>query len=81
MRFIIVTIALALIVFWIVRAARGRNPGQPLPKEQQSAGKAPAQVQEMVSCVSCGLHLPKSDSVSGKRGIYCCLEHQHQAET
>lgn len=80
MRYIIVTLALALIVFWLVRAARGRGSDQ-LPKDNAAPQRPPvALVQDMVSCAHCGLHLPKTESIPGKGAVYCCPEHQRQAE-
>jgi uncharacterized protein len=81
MRYIIVTLALALIVFWLVRAVRGRGSDEQLPKRDAGPDRQPPiQMQEMVSCAQCGLHLPKAESVAGKRAVYCSLEHQRQAE-
>ncbi len=81
MRYIIVTLALALLVFWLVRAARGSGSGEKLPKREPGPGRQPPlQVQDMVSCAHCGVHLPKAESVTGKRAVYCSLEHQRQAE-
>ncbi len=84
MRFIIIAAAIALIAFWVFRAARGSGSSEQLPKEGQKPGQFPKTadpVQEMVSCAHCGLHLPKAESISGKRALYCSLEHQHQAES
>lgn len=81
MRYIIVTLALALVIFWVMRAARGGKPHQPLAKEKDAARPPPiAQVQDMVSCARCGLHLPKGEAISGKNALYCSPEHQRQAE-
>ena len=81
MRYIIVTLALALVIFWLVRGARGRSSDEALPKRGPEAGRQPPlQVQDMVSCAHCGLHLPKAESVASKRAVYCSLEHQRQAE-
>ncbi len=84
MRFIIIAAAIALIAFWVFRAARGSSSSEQLPKEDQKPGQFPKSadsVQEMVSCAQCGLHLPKAEAVTGKRALYCTLEHQRQAES
>jgi uncharacterized protein len=81
LRYIIVTLALALVIFWVMRAARGGKPHQPLPKEKDAARQPPiALVQDMVSCAHCGLHLPIGEAISGKNALYCTPEHQRQAE-
>lgn len=81
MRYIVVTLALALIIFWVVRAARGGKPDPSLPKDKETRhpSKIP-QAQDMVSCAHCGLHLPKAEAISGKTALYCSPEHQRQAE-
>lgn len=82
MRYIIVTLALALVIFWLVRAARGRGPDEQLPKRDPAPGRQPPlKVQDMVSCAHCGLHLPKAESVAGKRAVYCSPEHLRLAES
>ena len=84
MKIIIIAAAIALIAFWVFRAARGSGGDEQLPDEEQKPGKFPKSVdavQEMVSCGHCGLHLPKGEAVVGKHGLYCCLEHQRQAES
>lgn len=30
----------------------------------------------MVECAQCGLHLPASDAIAGKRGVYCSAAHK-----
>jgi uncharacterized protein len=90
MRYIVVSLALALIIFWVVRAARGRGPDQQLPKDKAGEGRPSiARVEDMVSCAHCGLHLPKAEAVrgknhgetSGKGAMYCSADHQRQAES
>ncbi len=86
MRYVIVTLALALIIFWIVRAVRGPGPDQQLPQNKGKAGRTPTpQVQDMVSCARCGLHLPKAEAIPGTNqregAMYCCPEHLRLAES
>jgi uncharacterized protein len=81
MRYLIVTLALGLIIFWLLRAVRGRPDVPPSKHGQRTSGKSPAQVQDMVSCAHCGLHLPGSEAIKGKLADYCCQEHRRLAET
>lgn len=81
MRYIVVTLALALIVFWIFRAARGRGPDQQLPKGKSESHRPPTlPVEDMVSCAHCGLHLPKAEAIAGKSAMYCSADHRRLAE-
>lgn len=37
------------------------------------------ETEDMVSCVVCGLHLPKSESILKKGAYYCCEEHSNKS--
>jgi uncharacterized protein len=64
-----------LLVFWILRAFRRRV-------DRGAAGAPPAAGEAMVRCAQCGVHLPRSESLTTQGSYYCCAEHQraHQAE-
>ena len=52
--------------------------------EDRSSGPAqrgkPGAPQPMVSCASCGVHLPQTDAVQGRDGrFYCSNEHRQRA--
>ena len=70
---------LVLVVAWLLwRNARLRDEraSRP-PPPQPPAGN----LQEMVSCPVCGVHLPRSDAVPGQRGVlYCSHEHRLRAD-
>ncbi|MFM2262223.1 MAG: hypothetical protein RI959_899 [Pseudomonadota bacterium] len=56
------------------RAAReAARPPQP---SQQTAQTPKA----MVACQHCGVHLPASETVAGKLGVYCGHAHRQLAE-
>ena len=60
-----------LLVLVVVMIAIGiwRNKRRVAASERQSTGparnSAPRQLQNMVACAHCGLHLPQSDAVPG----------------
>jgi uncharacterized protein len=72
----LVLLAVLAVAYLLWRNARlaerdardaARPPPAPLP-------------QEMVSCATCGLHLPKSDALAGTDGLhYCSPEHRQLA--
>lgn len=70
---------LLLLVLGGVWLWRKRAP----PPNQVDPPKAPPAIspQDMVRCGHCGLHLPGSEAIAGKYGVYCSTDHQHQAET
>lgn len=78
MKIVLVLIAV-LVGVWLFRSSR-RTPRQPAKRERSSANPEVAQL-EMVRCLHCDLHLPKSDAVTGRRGVYCSLEHRQRAES
>ena len=78
MKIVLVLVAV-LIGIWLFRSGRrGDNPGG--SKVDAPPEKAPAQALDMVRCRHCDLHLPMSDAVTGKSGVYCSLEHRRRAE-
>ena len=62
-------IAIGVIAFLLLRRwlARNASPTQP-------PAYAP-----MVSCMSCGLHLPRDTAIERHGKYYCCREHADQA--
>ena len=57
-------------VYLIVRTyARG-------VESKQAVDSAPKATEDMVQCVHCGVHLPRSESVTGNGRSYCSKEHQ-----
>ena len=70
---------LLLVVFvavWVWRSGRlaaRRTAAPPTPP--------PATPQEMVRCALCGMHLPKSEALNGRQGVYCGAEHLQRAES
>lgn len=72
---IALVLVVVLIGVWLFRANRRSGQARTPPTE-----KPQAMALDMVRCRQCDTHLPKSDAVAGKQGIYCSLEHRQQAE-
>lgn len=72
----IILLALGLLaVYWILRSYRRRI--------DRGAAKPPAAGgEDMVQCAHCGVHLPRSESITTQGDFFCTAEHQrtHQAE-
>ena len=67
---ILLVVVVFAAVYFIVRAyARGLE-------SKHSVDSAPRAVEDMVQCVHCGVHLPRSESVTGNGRFYCSKEHQ-----
>jgi uncharacterized protein len=63
-----------LLVYWIIKSYRRRiERGEP---RRPAAGS-----EDMVQCARCGVHLPRSESITAQGTFFCSAEHQrvHQA--
>jgi uncharacterized protein len=70
MKFLLVALVL-VIGFFIWRSNRRESVGsKPVPPPQ-----ANKPLQDMVACAHCGLHLPRSEAVLGRRALYCSSNH------
>ena len=68
-------LAAVLIVVWLWRSrSRAVKP------DLGAARAAEPQLQDIVRCHQCGLHLPASDALLGRQGSYCCAEHLQLSE-
>jgi len=76
MKFLLV-LAVVVIGVWLWRSGRQDSVTRDTPKPP----KNPAAPQEMVSCQWCAVHVPRSDAIAGRLGLYCCSDHQQRAES
>ncbi len=74
MKYLLILLAL-LAGVWIWR--NGRR--EALRAKQAARRPAAPQLQDMVRCTVCSVHLPASDAVTVRAGVFCCPEHQKQA--
>jgi len=65
-----------LLVYWLLKSYRRRV--------DRAGDKAPPATdgESMVQCAQCGVHLPRSESITTRGSFYCSAEHQrsHQSE-
>jgi uncharacterized protein len=77
-----VVILVVLLGVWIWsrnRAQAAADSDKPSAKAPKAKDKnAPPQI--MLSCAVCGVHLPQSDALIGKKGSYCSAAHRQQRE-
>lgn len=76
MKFLLVT-AVILIAFWIWRNNRQDGHGSATPPAPPRPAGRPAR---MVACSHCGTHVPESEQLAGRNGVYCCAEHRRLAQ-
>jgi uncharacterized protein len=73
MKFVLFLI-LMLVLVWMLRGAMRRRAAPPpdaAPRE-----KAVAQAEDMVACAQCGVHLPRSEALPGRGGLFCGEPHR-----
>lgn len=61
-------LAVVIVVYLLLRSYRRQGPKQ----------DAPASSEEMVRCVQCGVHLPKSESILAGGNFYCSDAHRRE---
>ncbi len=78
----VVVILVVLLGVWLWKKSRAdaRDEKEEALAKPQKTKQADAPPQIMLSCAVCGVHLPKSDALVGKRGSYCSASHRLQQE-
>jgi uncharacterized protein len=64
-------LAVVFVVLWLVRGGARARAG----KREPAAPPAPAP-EDVVACRHCGLHLPRSESLSSRDGVFCSEAHR-----
>ncbi len=60
--------AVVAVVYWLLRSYLRQPPKQAMPESSE----------EMVRCVQCGVHLPKSESILAGGDYFCCDAHRRE---
>ena len=58
-----------LLAYWILKSYRRRVDR----RESQEPGAGP---EDMVQCAQCGVHLPRSESITTQGSFYCSADHE-----
>ncbi len=75
MKYLLV-VAVVAVAFWLWRNNRqNAKVQQKKPAPAQSSDTSIGPPQPMLRCAACGVHLPATDAVVGKRGSYCTTAH------
>ncbi len=70
----LLVIAVFIVVYLFLRSYRRRVEAAPPPAASAK------QQEDMVRCLICGVHLPKSEAVTSRGEIYCSKEHLQLAD-
>ena len=73
MKFVLLVILGLLLACWIL-SRRRRDPGR------RDAPPPAALGEDMVRCERCGVHLPRSESLTTQGRFYCTAEHRQEHE-
>jgi uncharacterized protein len=69
MKYLLV-LAVVLAVLWLARGgSRHFSRGEPAPPRSPSP-------EAIVACSHCGLHLPRSEALPGRDGLFCSEAHR-----
>lgn len=72
MKTILLVVIGLLLAYWILKRYR-RGPG-----DGGETRPAPGAGEDMVRCAHCGVHLPRSESITTQGSFYCSAEHQRE---
>ena len=64
-----------VVIYWLLKSFRKQLPLDDSPKESDRGEAASGQTEDMVRCVHCGVHLPKSESILAGGEFYCSKAH------
>jgi uncharacterized protein len=56
------------VAYWILKSYK--------KKVDRRAEKSASSTEDMVRCAQCGVHLPKSESLTSANAFYCSAEHR-----
>ncbi len=76
MKFLILLLLAVLVLVWLLRGARRRVQPPPVPPAPRPADAA----QPIVACQHCGVHLPRSEALPGRGGVFCGEAHRAEYE-
>ena len=84
MRNLLLFVLFLIGLFYARRALRGKGDkaGRPAGEGQDAAGGGRQreaehpEIEQMVACAHCGLHVPESEGLHGAGGFYCSEEHR-----
>ena len=64
---------LAVVAFWVIRSYT-----RALKKRQEEAHRERSSLEgeDMVRCLHCGVHLPRSESIASEGKFFCSDEHR-----
>ena len=72
MKFLVLIVAVVALL-WLLRGSRRGTKPPPPPAARPAP---PDELQAMVSCAQCGIHLPQNEALPGRGGVFCGEPHR-----
>lgn len=78
---LLLLVAVFAIVYLVLRSYRGKSDLRAPAARQGPEGRgASAHGEDMVRCLICGVHLPRSEAIASRGEIFCSREHLQLAD-
>jgi uncharacterized protein len=74
---------LVLVVVWLWRSSRQVRKRDTSDENKHQTSTKPGAVMkttEIIACSLCHVHLPRTEALAGKHGLYCSAAHRQQAD-
>lgn len=66
---------IAVLIYWILKS-RSPEETENLDDNSKADNTSQKSLEEMVRCAHCGVHLPRSESITSQGEFFCCNEHR-----
>ncbi|WP_371128828.1 PP0621 family protein [Nitrosomonas sp. Nm132] len=63
----IILIIIALLIYWGIKN---------LQRASKQTRKSNNEIEDMVCCAHCGLHIPRNESIVAGKKYFCSIDHQ-----
>lgn len=78
---LLLLIAIFAVVYLVLRSYRRKVERQAAPQpHEHGARSASRHGEDMVRCLICGVHLPRSEAIASRGEIFCSREHLQLAD-
>ena len=71
MKYLLLVVTIG-VVLWLARG--GRRSIAQRPESAKPNGLPPQE--DMVACAQCGVHIPRSEALVGREGVFCSAAHR-----
>ncbi len=83
MKYLLLILFILLVIFATKALRGGKGPSQGPADDARRRRQGPGDGDKdkvMLACALCGLHLPRSEALPGKGGVFCSEAHRREYE-